>query len=84
MVDVSTLMKKLQSRVGRIVVSIILGLGIATLFKPKCHKRDCLEFNGPDLDEIKDNVYRYNNKCYKFKLTSKSCVKNSEHQVNFS
>lgn len=83
MVDVSNLMKKLHSRAGRIIVSIILGLGIASIFRPKCHKKECLDFKGPDLKEIEHNIYRYNDRCYKFKLTSKSCLEKPDKQVKF-
>jgi hypothetical protein len=84
MVDVNNLMKKLHSKVGRIVVAVILGLGIASLFRGKCHKRECIDFKGPDLKEIENNVYRHNNKCYMFKLTSRSCLEKSNNQVSFA
>lgn len=83
MVDVSNLMKKLHSRAGRIIVSVILGLGIASLFRPMCQQRDCIDFKGPDLKDIEQNIYRYNNKCYKFKLTSRSCLESPDKQVKF-
>lgn len=84
MVDVNNLIKKLHSKVGRIIVSLILGIGIASLFRPHCRNRECIDFQGPNLKEIEKNVYRYNNKCYKFKLTSKSCLENPEKQVHFA
>ena len=84
MVDVNILMKKLHSKVGKIIVSLILGIGIASLFRPNCENRKCIDFQGPNLKEIEKHVYRYNDRCYKFKLTSRSCLENSDKQVNFA
>lgn len=84
MVDVSNLLKKLHSRAGRFIVSVILGIGIASLFRAKCNERECIDFKAPDLKDIENHTYRYNNKCYKFKLTSKSCLENPNKQVRFA
>jgi hypothetical protein len=39
----------LNSRVGIIIISIIWGLGLATLFKSSCQGNDCkiIEYRGP-------------------------------------
>ena len=43
--------------------SIMLGLGVAGLFKMSCDSRSCLVFKGPEFND--DNkVVKYNNKCY--------------------
>ena len=36
----------------KIVVSIILGLGIATLFRKVCNHRNCIIIKGPKTDEL--------------------------------
>ena len=62
-----------RSSSGKIVMSIILGLGLATLFRQVCAGRECLVYKAPPLDEIEDNVYKVDNKCYKFKKRNVSC-----------
>ena len=47
--------------VGKIVISIILGLGLATLFRKVCKDRDCIIFRAPDIKKIKDQILQKNN-----------------------
>jgi len=65
--------KLINSKVGKIIVSIILGLGLASLFKIQCKDKECLEYTSPDLDEINKNVYKYDDKCYKFEPNIIKC-----------
>ena len=51
------LKRLIYSDVGRIVISIILGLGLATLFRKVCKERDCLVFHAPKLDKNKKSKY---------------------------
>ena len=47
------LKRLIYSDVGRIGISIILGLGLATLFRKVCKERNCLVFHAPQLNKIK-------------------------------
>ena len=69
--------QSLHSSKGRIIISIILGLGLASLFRKVCNDRNCMVFKGPSMDEIK------NNKCYNFKSKSMKCGTVAK-QVNFA
>lgn len=42
---------------GRIVVSIILGLGLATIFRKYCEGKNCYKFIGPKQNEIRDQIF---------------------------
>ena len=57
----------------KIIISIILGFGIATLFRKVCEDRNCIVFEGPSIDEVEQNVYKYKNKCYKYKSKESPC-----------
>lgn len=65
----------INSERGKIVFSILLGLGLATLFRQSCNSNKCLVFKAPPLDQIKNKIFNYNNKCYKFTERSVSCNK---------
>ena len=65
--------KLLDTNIGRYILSALLGFGLATIFRKTCDKRNCLTFKAPDFEEIKDTVYKYDNKCYKFYETAVSC-----------
>jgi len=55
--------KFFKSETGTRIFSIMLGLGIAGLFKMSCDSRSCLVFKGPSFED--DNkVIKYNGKCY--------------------
>ena len=63
----------INSTRGRYVFSILLGLGLATLFRKACNSRDCLVFKAPTLSEIKNKFFKHNNNCYKFEEQTVSC-----------
>lgn len=63
----------LKSHLGKKVVSVILGFGLATLFYRSCKEDKCIQFVGAPPSEIKDKVFRYNDKCFRFKQVAKKC-----------
>ena len=65
--------KIINSESGRIVISILLGLGLATLFNKVCKDKNCIVFNGPVLSEIDGKIYKYGEKCYSYKMQPSKC-----------
>ena len=63
----------IYSKFGEYVISILLGLGLATLFRKVCKDRNCILFKAPEIEKIENSVYKYNNKCYKFKSKAETC-----------
>ncbi len=72
------LKRLIYSDVGRIVISIILGLGLATLFRRVCKERNCLVFHAPQLNKIKGQVFKFKNKCYQFEEEIEKCDSNKK------
>ena len=68
----------LYSDIGRIFISILLGLGLSTLFRKVCDKRECLVFKAAPLENIKEKIFKFNNKCYKFEDSAVTCNKNKK------
>jgi len=66
--------KVVDNQVGKIVISIILGLGLAALFRRVCVGANCIIIKGPPLEEIKGKVFSFNNKCYQYTPTVASCA----------
>ena len=56
-------------------MSILLGLGLATLFRRVCTEKNCIKFNGPIIPTEDDKPYKFNNKCYKYKENAQTCDK---------
>lgn len=71
-----------NSESGKIIISIILGLGLATLFRKVCDETNCLVYKAKDYSEINDKIFKYDNKCYKYDLKHISCVKDG-NIINF-
>lgn len=60
------LSKFIHTNSGRFISSILLGLGLSTLFKKICKNNNCLIYKAPPHGEIIGNTFEYNNKCYIF------------------
>ena len=53
-----------KTKVGIILLSIMWGLAIPTLFKTVC--KDCILIQGPSTTEANKQVYENRGKCYVF------------------
>ena len=72
------LQRLLYSDAGRNIISVLLGIGLATLFQKVCKDKDCVIFNGPVISEIDGKIFQHGDKCYKYDITSSSCDKNKK------
>lgn len=70
--------KFLHTERGRIIMSILLGFGLASLFRTVCKDKNCLIFRAPPLDEIKDKIYKNNDKCVKYVPVATKCSLNAK------
>ena len=66
------------------VMSLILGLGFATMFRKICKGKNCIILKSPE--NIENNVYQYPNKpevCVQFNKKSSSCnsINNSNDKI---
>lgn len=56
----------LHSKLGRVFMSIILGLGLASLFRKVCNDKNCIHFKGPLVNEIDGKTFKHGEGCYKY------------------
>jgi hypothetical protein len=70
--------KFVHTSTGKIIMSILLGLGLASLFRTICKDNNCHIFHAPPLDELKDKIYKSNGKCVKFTPVATKCSSNSK------
>ena len=68
----------IYSNEGKVLISIFIGLGLASLFRKVCNDKNCIDFKGPVLQDFEDQVYKHNGKCYKYTVESSSCVPNKK------
>ena len=67
----------LSNNTGRILISIIWGLGLAAIFRKVCKGRGCILIKAPDPNVVKENIYRFDKKCYKYKPYTVKCTGNT-------
>lgn len=77
------LRRLIYSTPGKYIISILLGLGLATLFRRACKERDCLIFRAPSLEKIKGKIFKFENKCYSFSENAQAC-NNNKKTVEFA
>lgn len=70
--DVKRLM---LSKTGSILISIVLGLGLAALFRKACKDNQCIVIKGPNVEEIQRHYYKVNDDCYKYEPVLSKCDK---------
>ena len=68
----------LNTSSGKIIISIMLGFGLATIFRKTCKDKNCLTFKGPILGDIDGKIYKHGEKCFKYSTNSMPCDKNKK------
>lgn len=72
------LRRLIYSDFGKIIISILLGLGLSTLFRKVCNDRSCLVFHAPHINKIKGQVFDFDGKCYTFEEKAERCNVNKK------
>ena len=65
--------KWIHSETSKYIISIILGLGLSTLFRKECVGDKCIYFTSPTFEELEKETYLYGKKCYNYKSKSELC-----------
>lgn len=66
---------------GKTLLSIILGIGLASMFRHVCHGKNCIRFNGPVISEMDGKTYKFGEDCYEYKTVPVKCNKNKKTVV---
>ena len=67
--------KAIQAPGMATLISFVLGIGIAAMFRPICKGPECVLMRGPPIQEIRDAVYQFGTKCVEFKPRAVECPK---------
>ena len=65
--------KILDDPVGRIIVSILLGLGLASIFRKVCTGKSCVIVHGPPNKDVSDYYYKIDDDCFKYTPYETEC-----------
>ena len=72
--------KFINDPTGKIIISLLLGLGLASLFRRSC-KNNCIILKGPNPSNIFNNIYNFDDKCYKYKTKMVKCSKDKNNII---
>lgn len=73
--------KFFKSSTGIKLLSIMLGLGIAGLFKMSCDNRSCIVYKAPDFkDDAK--IVKTNNRCYNVNENIIDCKDSNQETIS--
>lgn len=74
--------KILNSNAGKYIISILLGIGLSTLFRNACKERDCIVFKAVDPETVKNGIFKIDNKCYTYTPEQTKC-NNDNNEITF-
>lgn len=58
---------------GSIIISVLLGLGLASIFRKICKDGRCIVIKGPKITDTTKNIYKIDDDCYKYSTRSTKC-----------
>jgi hypothetical protein len=69
------------SKSGKIIISVLLGLGLSAIFRTVCKGDNCIIFYAPQIETIDDKIFKHDDKCYSYKMVSTTCNKNKKDVI---
>jgi len=63
----------MHTQVGSILISIILGVGLACIFRKACKDNQCIVIKGPNIQEVQNRIYKIKDKCYSYETEFADC-----------
>ncbi len=60
---------------GPIIISSLLGLGLAALFRKVCDGKSCIVIKSPNAEEIEKYYYKIQDDCYQYTAEKVQCNK---------
>ena len=72
------LQKFFNSETGKVMLSIVLGVGLASLFRTVCTGKNCVVFKAPPLEDFVEKSFRYGDKCYQYTAVATKCDPNKK------
>jgi len=71
--QMSRIIDFMQSKHGRIIISIILALGLASVLRLSFKNANMIIINGPPVEQTEGKIFSFDNKCYSYKMVMTRC-----------
>jgi hypothetical protein len=62
-----------KNQYTKIIFGILWGFGLACIFRCACNGRKCIIYKAPKPKDVENNIYNYDEKCYKYVTTVTEC-----------
>ena len=62
----------------RVIAGVVLGVGLATVFRRTCGEGRCVVIRSPDERRVQTYVWKGADGCYAYRKVSESCDKTAE------
>ena len=63
----------IHSTPGKYIISILIGLGLSTLFRQMCREGECRVLKAPDINAIENKTFKYGGKCVQYEFHPAPC-----------
>jgi len=63
-----------HTKAGNMIVSALFGIGFAFIFSQACKGANCVVINAPDINIVKNKVYKIQDECYTYTPHVVSCT----------
>ena len=70
---IQNILKSMHTKFGKYLISVLLGLGLASIFRRSCRDHKCLVFRAPPLREMTEGKYQHGGKCYRYTTHTELC-----------
>jgi hypothetical protein len=78
----SRIIQFMQSERGKIVASMILALGLASILRLSLVNANMVIINGPSVEQTEGKIFSFDNKCYSYKTVMTSCKDMINNKAN--
>lgn len=68
--------KFVHTQTGKIIMSVLLGIGLATFFRTVCKGKKCNIIESPPMADLDGQTYKFDDKCYKMEKNAIKCDNN--------
>ena len=63
-----------KNKITKIILGILWGFGLACIFRCACNGKKCIIYKAPLHSDVNNNVYGFEEKCYKYEQVSTNCT----------
>ena len=64
----------IKTETGKIIISCILGFGLASLFRKVCNDNNCMIIYSPPTESISNKIFKHGDSCYTYTQKDTKCA----------